>query len=118
MIHEFPYEEFESIEIPDKNISGVYTLSETLISASDIELIKSALDNPIGCGRLFEEVKPGMKIAIAVDDSSRNTKTELMLPVVLSELEKAGVCNEDIAFLHRQDGEVLQYMGHRLHHSA
>ena len=97
MIHEFPYEEFESIDIPDKNISGIYTLPETLISASDIELIKSALDNPIGCGRLFEEVKPGMKIAIAVDDSSRNTKTELMLPVVLSELEKAGVCNENIA---------------------
>jgi len=91
MIHKLPYKEFESIEIPDKNVSGVYTTPDMPICASNTELVKTALNNPIGCSRLSEQVGPDMKIVIAVDDSSRNTRTDIMLPIILEELEKSNV---------------------------
>ena len=99
MRHHFPYTEFDSIEIPNKNISGVYSLPESTTPQNDCDIIKAALDSPIGCGRLADEVKPGMRIVIAVDDSSRSTRTELMLPMVLNELAEAGIPGEDIRIL-------------------
>ena len=97
MKHEFPYPEFEPIDIPDANIAGLYSLPDPPPSADDLELIEAALINPIGSRPLTEEVNPSMRIAIAIDDNSRNTKTELMLPLVLSDLEKASVPQDNIA---------------------
>ena len=96
MLHNFPYDDFEAVAIPDANVDGVYTLPELSTKASGEQLIKEASDAPIGCKRLGDQVRPGMKITIAVDDSSRNTRTELMLPLVLEEIALAGVSNEDI----------------------
>ncbi|MBN1437176.1 MAG: nickel-dependent lactate racemase [Sedimentisphaerales bacterium] len=96
MLHKFPYPEFTPLEIPDNNISGVYELSEYCPRATDKELVLDALADPIGCGRLADEVSAGMKIVIAVDDSSRTTRTDLMLPLVLDELLRAGVSRENV----------------------
>jgi nickel-dependent lactate racemase len=96
MIHHFPYKEFDPIEIPEKNISGFYTLSDNQKSVDESELIKNALENPIGSSRLCKMVKPDMKIVVVVDDNSRNTRTDLMLPMVLAEIEKAGVKRENL----------------------
>ena len=97
MPHEFPYSEFAPIEISDRNVMGVYELASHCPSESDKELVIGALGNPIGCGKLAEEVSAGMKIVIAVDDSSRNTRTELRLPLVLNELLRAGVPRKDVS---------------------
>jgi nickel-dependent lactate racemase len=99
MRHKFPYDEFDSIDIPDQNVSGIYSLLDSMNSRDDVEIIKAALNSPIGCGRLSSEVKPGMRILIAVDDSSRSTRTDLMLPLVLEELGTAGIPKEDIRIL-------------------
>ncbi|MBN1554777.1 MAG: nickel-dependent lactate racemase [Phycisphaerae bacterium] len=97
MKYNFPYDEFEPLEIPDANLSGVYHLSESAAVSSERQLIRAALDSPIGAGRLSEQVKPGMKISIAVDDSSRNTRTDLMLPAVLAEISSAGIDAKDVS---------------------
>ncbi len=107
MIHKFPYTEFEPVEIPDANISGFYTLSQNHSNRSDKCIVTEALANPIGCDRLEQLVRPGMKITIAVDDNSRSTKTELMLPLILNQLQKTGARKEDICIFialgtHRQ----------------
>ena len=99
MIHKFPYSGFPDLHIPPSCRVSTYTLPKQMSSESDVEIIKSALRSPIGCGRLYDEIKPGMKITIAVDDSSRSTRTDLMLPIVLEELKDAGVPREDITIL-------------------
>lgn len=99
MIYKFPYKEFEPIEIPDALISGVYTLADTTPSMSNTEIVRTALDNPIGTKRLGDEVSVDMKIVIAVDDSSRSTHTELMLPLVLKQLTDAGISSKNITVL-------------------
>jgi len=96
MIHHFPYSDFPALEIPDSCVAGFYTLPESSVSTADRDIVQTALDAPIGCGRLCDEVKRGMRITIAVDDNSRSTGTELMLPMVLSELEDAGIPEKDI----------------------
>ena len=96
MLHTFPYRLFPSLELPEENVAGVYTLPRSAITANDVDLIRLALAAPIGCGRLRDQVTPGMKIDIAVDDNNRNTRTDLMLPLVLEEIEAARIPREDI----------------------
>jgi lactate racemase len=97
MKYTFPYNEFDSVEIPDDMIDGIYELPVAGQTASDVDLINRALQNPIASKRLDEMVRPGMKIVIAVDDSSRNTRTDLMLPAVLQQLSDAGIPDSDIS---------------------
>jgi nickel-dependent lactate racemase len=97
MIHTFPYSEFSSILIPDEQISGLYHLTDASSSLDEKDLINKALENPINSKRLKDSVTPDMRIAVAVDDNSRSTKTEIMLPLVLDELKRGGIPNNNIS---------------------
>ena len=99
MQYSFPYDSFAPIEVPDAMVDGVYELSPAANGGDDQALIRDALARPIGCRPLRERVRPGQRVAIAVDDSSRSTRTDLMLPAVLAELAAAGVADADIAVL-------------------
>ncbi len=77
-----------------------------------------SLQSPIGCGRLSEQVKPGMRVALVIDDASRPTPVASFLPAVLAELARGGVPLEDVTVVpalgvHRPmtPDEVLQRTG-------
>lgn len=53
--------------------------------------IEHSLASPIGCPRLSEMARPGMKIALVIDDDSRPTPVRLVLPAVLAELQRSGI---------------------------
>ena len=117
MLHKFPYEDFPSIELPEGNLTGIYRPAKYSIQADEKIILQNALANPIGTDRLDRIVKAGMKIVIAVDDITRSTRTELMLPLVLKQLKQAKISNKDISIFialgtHRQmtDEEIkLKY---------
>ncbi len=54
------------------------------------EVVRS-LASPIGLPRLAQLARPGMRVALVVDDDSRPTPVRLLLPPLLAELEQAGV---------------------------
>ncbi len=58
--------------------------------------IRAALRAPIGSAPLAELVRPGMTVAISHSDITRATPNDRLLPVLLAELESAGVRREDI----------------------
>jgi len=62
----------------------------------EAEAIRAALRAPIGSAPLAERVRPGMTVAIAHSDITRATPNDRLLPVLLAELEAAGVRREDI----------------------
>lgn len=95
----FPYEEFEPIEIPDRHLAGVYSIRAAAPRGEPGQLIAEALACPIGAPRLKDQVRPGMKVLIVIDDNTRTTRTELMLPAVVSELLAAGLDAHDIQVL-------------------
>jgi lactate racemase len=96
MKYRFPYDEYGSVEIPDHQLSGVYSLDAAGAPENPRQLIDDALEHPIGSSRLRERVRPGMKTLIVVDDNTRTTRTELMLPAVIDELRGAGLGRDDI----------------------
>lgn len=67
--------------------------------ADEPAALLEALRNPIGSPPLAELVRPGMRVAVAHSDITRATPNERILPVVLAELEGAGVSREDITLL-------------------
>ncbi len=62
------------------------------------EAVKEALKKPFGTA-LSELVKPGDKVAIAVDDLTRPTPQSELLPVVVDELAKLGIKEKDITVI-------------------
>ncbi len=62
----------------------------------EVAAIRSALQHPIGAQPLAALAGPGSKVTIAHSDITRPTPNRLILPVVLRELEQAGVRREDI----------------------
>jgi nickel-dependent lactate racemase len=61
--------------------------------------IREALRQPIGSAPLAELVKPGDTVVVAHSDITRATPNARLLPVLLAELEDAGVAREDITLL-------------------
>jgi nickel-dependent lactate racemase len=79
--------------------------------ADETAAVFEALANPIGTPPLAEIVKPGERVTIIVNDITRLTRTDLLLPPVIETLNRAGVPDSDtfIVFalgIHRQQTEA------------
>lgn len=69
--------------------------------------LRAALCQPIGSPPLAALVKPGDRVVVTHSDITRATPNDRILPIVLAELEEAGVARRDITLLnalgtHRQ----------------
>jgi nickel-dependent lactate racemase len=83
--------------------------------------IREALRDPIGSAPLAELVKPGDRVVIVHTDITRATPNDLVLPVLLDELEKAGIAPKNITLLnglgtHRvqTENELRAMLGDRI----
>ncbi|MDH7507940.1 MAG: nickel-dependent lactate racemase [Methanomassiliicoccales archaeon] len=87
------------VEIPEKNL--IWELSPNDLAAVDDErkAVVDAVSNPIHCERLSKLVKPHMDVVIIADDFTRSTPKKVILPVILDELNLAGVSDEKITVL-------------------
>jgi len=61
--------------------------------------VRAALCNPLGAPPLAELVAPGRRVVILVDDVTRPTPQQRILPSVLSLLNEAGVGDEDVTLV-------------------
>ena len=95
-----PYGESDvCIRVPARNFLGSIE-AKKVVGVSDPESeIKRALKEPIGSKRLMEIAKANQKVAIVVDDATRDAPSELMLLPVLAELNSVGVKDEDITII-------------------
>jgi lactate racemase len=69
---------------------------ESVSVADETRAVFEALENPIGTLPLRQVVQPGERVAIVVNDITRLTRTDLILPPVLEVLNAAGVPDRDI----------------------
>ena len=89
-----------SLDIPDTwRLAGVMQPSALTGVADPLQEVESSLRSPIGSLRLWELVKPEMKIALVMDDASRPTPVALLLPSVLAELRRGGASTEQITLV-------------------
>jgi nickel-dependent lactate racemase len=63
------------------------------------QAIQEALAHPIGTLPLRELTRPGKRICIVFTDSTRASPDHLLVPALLSELEHAGIRDQDVTLL-------------------
>ncbi len=99
MFVEFYYPEIEGLEIPDRNLLGVFKPKLTESTSDVASLVKEALQNPIGNDRLEERLKPSDQVLILSDDNTRSTPSDQILKVLLPYLRALGIPKENITIL-------------------
>ena len=82
-----------SFEYDEKNVIGVIetnVMEETELSSE--EVIRNAMENPVGTPKLEEMVTPSSKVVLAIGDKTRLwTKQSIMVKVVMEKLGEIGV---------------------------
>ena len=61
--------------------------------------MEDALAHPIGAGLLAEEIHAGDTVCILTNDITRLTRSHIYIPILVRELNKAGVPDGDITIL-------------------
>ncbi len=97
MFMKLPYGKSEiEFDIDPDRLLGVITPSEITPAKNPTLEVEKALKAPLD-GPTVEELAPkGKTVAIAVDDITRTTPTNLLLPPVLESLKKAGASKDRI----------------------
>ena len=106
---DLPYgHETRTVEIPEDNIAWVAGPKKVEGLADLSQAVKAAIRNPIGSPTLAElAAKHGKQTLILVDDGTRTTPQAKILPILLDELNAAGIADSDITIVialgtHRQ----------------
>lgn len=87
----FPYPEIKQLEIPEKNLLGVFSPATVQIEKSEEEIIEGAFSYPIGSDPLSKMVRGCKNVLIIADDHTRTTPVQKVLPRLMRELEVAGI---------------------------
>ncbi len=98
MRYQFPYDFAGSIELPERNLIGIYQ-AHPHSDRAEAQIIEHAIRNPIGAPGLTELVRRGEKVLFLPDDITRATPADRIIPHLLEQLAEVGVPDEDIRFL-------------------
>ena len=87
------------IAIPNQWLGVVANPQDVSAAADPQALLRASLRNPLGSPPLRELVKPGMRTALIVDDFTRKTPVDQILPLLLEELHRAGLSQDNICIV-------------------
>ena len=88
-----------AFQLTDHQVKRTLEIADTPILENPAEAIRQALRSPIDSPPLRKIVQPGQKITIIVNDSTRVANTDFFLPIILEELNDAGVLDDHISIL-------------------
>lgn len=119
VIVKLPYGEKEvEVAVPEKSLIGVYSPKDVAAVADLKGEILRSMANPIGTRPLRELVKGKGKIVIIADDNTRLTPADKIIPVLLDEMNAAGVKDDQVTVIialgtHRfmTEAEILAKFG-------
>lgn len=99
-------------------IEGIYEPSALSPVPNPRAEIERGLADAIGSQRMQEIARPDMKIALVIDDASRPTPVNTILPAIFAELARVGIGKEQVTLvpavgLHRgmEETEVRERVG-------
>ena len=113
----------KTFEVADERVLAVYDYPRAKHPTSDQEraAVEKALAGPIGAGCITDLAKPGMRVALLVDDWTRPTPAYKIVPVVVEQLLAAGCKASDISIviakgMHRKlsRAEMAQKVGEEI----
>ena len=120
MHFQLPYGRHQKVEfdVPDRNLA-FYVERRKMLPVADVRhSVVEALKRPIGTPPLGRMAKKGDKVIVLVDDLTRPTPQNEVLPTVLEELCSSGLRTENIEIMiglgtHRPmtDEEIVDHLG-------
>lgn len=90
---------YQEFDLTEDNLLMELRQNSMPIESTGKEEVTRAIREPIGTPRLREIVKQGEKIVIITSDITRPLPGKIVLPVILEELEEAGISKEDISIV-------------------
>ncbi len=99
MRYQFPYDWLPPLDIPDRNLIGVFEAGQVEPPGSPGDIVRHALEHPIGAPRLSELAKNAANALILCDDSTRYTPARHVAPHIVDELRRGGIGDGGISFL-------------------
>ena len=89
------------VTLPEEDIAAELEPNAVELEQKTVpELVRDALAHPIDSKPLKELVKPGESVCIIISDVTRRWQSpETYIPIVVEELESAGIRDEDILIL-------------------
>ncbi|GMA98013.1 nickel-dependent lactate racemase [Pelosinus sp. IPA-1] len=88
------------LNITEKNILQMIESNPVIFDKTETEIIREALESPIGSARLADLVQQGERVCVVIPDITRAwQRTDLYLPFVVEELNRGGIRDEDILFI-------------------
>ena len=88
--------DFQKIEVPSNNIVAL-AKARSLPTIANLDFaVSNTLDNPISSEKLEKIVSPKSKVTIIIDDITRPTPTNKILPIILKRLFQSGVRKEKV----------------------
>ncbi|MTK11324.1 MAG: nickel-dependent lactate racemase, partial [Clostridiaceae bacterium] len=85
--------------IDEKNVSNVLLPNEVELDLTGVEEVRRAMDNTISSSKLKDIVKAGENVVIVTSDITRPMPSKIVLPVVIEELNSAGIKDENITIV-------------------
>ena len=87
------------LDLRDANLGEI--VEPRVVPAADSwePLIAAALETPIGTPALADLLTPGQKVAILIDDGTRTTPVDIILPLLLPVLLEHGIRADDISIV-------------------
>jgi nickel-dependent lactate racemase len=95
----FPYPEFKPLDVPDENLLGIFSPSTIDVEETEEEIVEEAFSHLIGSDPLPQMLKGCKDVMIVVDDYTRTTPVQKILPRLLKELERSGINPNHIKIL-------------------
>ena len=86
----------QSVPLPD---DAQWLRPKSLVAADPAELVTQALQQPIGAPTLAKLIQPHEQVLIVTSDITRYTASEIYLPLLVAELNRIGVADEQISLL-------------------
>lgn len=87
------------VDIPDANLGEIVRPHPVSPAPDWRPILTEALANPIGSPRLESLLKPGQKVAILIDDSTRTTPVDVILPMLLAAIHDAGIPRDAVSIV-------------------
>lgn len=108
----------QTVSVPERRLIGILASQETPAVQDIVAAVRSALNNPCGTLPLCQSVRAQDRIVIIAADITRQwVRHDLFLPVLLDELNAAGVADSNIMLVvalgahrrHTPEENVLTY---------
>jgi len=111
------YDDIPGVEIPDDNLMGIWE-PKRMPGIDEARVLREGFEKPHGAARLRDAARGRKRPLVIIDDGTRTTPTDRILPLVIDELHEAGIEDGQIRILtaqgtHRKmsDGELAKKLG-------